>query len=43
MNIAQAAKHPDQDYSSVILQMHEWSAPGEEMNPSEQPARDSIR
>ena len=29
MNVAQAAKHPDQDYSSVILQMCGLSAPGE--------------
>jgi 3-hydroxyisobutyrate dehydrogenase-like beta-hydroxyacid dehydrogenase len=43
MNVAQATKHPDQDYSSVILQMHELSAPGEEVNPTEQPARDSIQ
>jgi 3-hydroxyisobutyrate dehydrogenase-like beta-hydroxyacid dehydrogenase len=32
MNVAQAAKHPDQDYSSVILQMRELSASGEEVN-----------
>jgi len=43
MNLAQAAKQPDQDYSSVILQMRELSAPGGEANPSEQPARDSIQ
>ena len=43
MNVAQAAKHPDQDYSSVILQMRELSAPGEEANPAEQLARDSIQ
>jgi 3-hydroxyisobutyrate dehydrogenase len=35
MNVAQAAKHPDQDYSSVILQMRELSASGEETNPAE--------
>ena len=28
MNMAQAATQPDQDYSSVIMQMRELSAPG---------------
>ena len=42
MNVARAAKYPDQDYSSVISQMHKLSAPDEDLNPG-QPARDSIR
>jgi 3-hydroxyisobutyrate dehydrogenase-like beta-hydroxyacid dehydrogenase len=40
INLARAAKHPNQDYSSVILQMRELS--GEEANPADQPAGDSI-
>jgi 3-hydroxyisobutyrate dehydrogenase-like beta-hydroxyacid dehydrogenase len=43
MNVAQAAKHPDQDYSSVILQMRELAASGKEANPAEPPAMDSIQ
>jgi 3-hydroxyisobutyrate dehydrogenase-like beta-hydroxyacid dehydrogenase len=39
MNVAQAAKHPEQDYSSVIVQMRELSATGASANPVEQPAR----
>ena len=39
MNLAQAAKHPAQDYSSVIVQMRELSASGTSANPVEQPAR----
>jgi 3-hydroxyisobutyrate dehydrogenase-like beta-hydroxyacid dehydrogenase len=39
MNVAQAAKHPEQDYSSVIVQMRELSASGASANPVEQPAR----
>jgi 3-hydroxyisobutyrate dehydrogenase-like beta-hydroxyacid dehydrogenase len=42
INLAQAAKQPNQDYSSVILQMREMATPGEEANPAEHPARDSI-
>jgi 3-hydroxyisobutyrate dehydrogenase-like beta-hydroxyacid dehydrogenase len=43
MNVAQAAKHPDQDYSSVILQMRELSAPGEAAYPAEQAEGDPIQ
>jgi 3-hydroxyisobutyrate dehydrogenase-like beta-hydroxyacid dehydrogenase len=39
MNVAQAAKHPAQDYSRVIVQMRELSASGTSANPVEQPAR----
>jgi hypothetical protein len=39
MNLARAAQQPDQDYSSVILQMRELSASGEEVNPAEQRLR----
>jgi hypothetical protein len=39
MNVAQAAKHPAQDYSSVIVQMRELSASGTSANPVEQPTR----
>ncbi len=34
MNVAQAATQPDQDYSSVIMQMRELSAPGRRSEPS---------
>jgi 3-hydroxyisobutyrate dehydrogenase-like beta-hydroxyacid dehydrogenase len=39
VNLARAAKEPNQDYSSVILQMRELSASGEEVNPAEQRLR----
>lgn len=43
MNVARAAKHPDEDYSSVIVQMRELSAADEETGLAEQPSRESIQ
>jgi 3-hydroxyisobutyrate dehydrogenase-like beta-hydroxyacid dehydrogenase len=34
INVARAAKDPDEDYSSVIVQMRELSGTGEEANPA---------
>jgi 3-hydroxyisobutyrate dehydrogenase-like beta-hydroxyacid dehydrogenase len=42
MNLARAARQPDEDYSSVIVEMRELAAVGEGASLDEQPSRESI-
>jgi 3-hydroxyisobutyrate dehydrogenase-like beta-hydroxyacid dehydrogenase len=42
MNLARAAQRPDEDYSSVIVQMREFSAADEATRHAERPSRRSL-